>query len=289
LSAHDFRFYTIEDYAEYTSLTTKDALSDLSSGALTSTWCAFHNLIKTTIKNAQLDPEALVLSLSLLSSCLCSALCLEMKKEFNSFLYLLARVKTFAEKSTMAESIETQDWFSDLQSALESNNKVSGLEQILELVHELEECLQKDSMARKQITRITRRIQDGQFLLEDPTRFFVRDGEMMKRSNRIGRATKYIFFLFSDILLYAKPVSPSSEKCSIHEVLSLHLMTIVDWYPNSKLNNNKNFTIHHPRKSFVVLCKTEKERKSWVSAIRIQINESRRRAFSIATRQTTRG
>lgn len=287
LAVHNFRFYTMEDYARHKSCATKDTLCDVSKRVFVSTWHYFHNLIKATIKNAQLDPEALVLSLDLLSSSLCTALCLEMKKEFNSFLHLLARVKMFAEKTNTVEAIEVQDWFNDLQVVMEKEDRVPGLEQILEITHELKKSLQTENVARKQITRIVRLIQDGQFLLEDPTRFFVRDGEIMKRSHMMSRNMKYIFFLFSDILLYAKPISASSEKFAISEVLSLHLMTIVDWYPNSNRNNSKNFTIHHPRKSFVVLCKTVEERKSWVAALRVQIDESRLRASAITTKQAT--
>jgi hypothetical protein len=56
-------------------------------------------------------------------------------------------------------------------------------------------------------------------------------------------------------------------------------MKVVDWYTSgmSKKNTEKNFTIHHPRKSFTVVCSTVDERKEWVVAIRKWIRESHQR------------
>lgn len=283
LSVHEFRFYTIEDYAEYMSCSKIEALMDLSNSAFACTWNHFHGLIKATVKIAHLDPQALVLCLPLLRHCLCATICFDMMKEFQSFSLHLARIKAFADKSTTdAPSFRTEEWFSDLQAALEDNDRVTALEQIQELMEELEERLKVDSTARKQMSRVVRRIREGQFLLNDPTRSFCKEGYLLKKSHRMGRSTKYHFFLFSDLLIYAKPISvfPGEEVYySIHEVLSLPTMKVVDWYSGgmNKKNTEKNFTIHHPRKSFTVVCSTVKERKEWVMVIRKWIRESHRR------------
>lgn len=281
LSVHEFRFYTIEDYAEYMSCSSKEALMDLSHSAFSETWNHFHGLIKATIKVAHLDPQALVQCLPVLHACLCTTICLDMTKEFKAFASQLARIKMFAEKSTItAPSFQTEEWFSDLQAALSESDRVTALEQVQELMDDLDERLQVDSQARKHLTRVVRRIRNGQFLLNDPSRTFFKAGYLTKKSHRLGRSTMYHFFLFSDLLLYAKPaaVSPGEELYfTIHEVLSLHMMKIVDWYPNGKKQTDKNFTIHHPRKSFTVVCSTVEERKEWVTTIRRHIQEAQRR------------
>jgi hypothetical protein len=75
-----------------------------------------------------------------------------------------------------APSFQTEEWFSDLQVALEDNDRVTALEQIQELMQDLEERLKVDSSARKQMSRVVRRIREGQFLLNDPTRSFCKEG-----------------------------------------------------------------------------------------------------------------
>lgn len=283
LSVHEFRFYAIEDYADFMSCDTREALADLSHSLFASTWNHFLQLIRATFKIAYLDPGALALCLPLLHSCLSTTICLDLSKELKELVHELARIKTFAEKSSLsAPSYQAEEWFKDLQTALAENQKVTALEQIDELMRGLEGPLQVDSQARKQMSRVVRRIRDGQFLLTDPIRAFVKEGYLMKRSHRMGRAvTKYHFFLFSDLLVYAKPgpVAPGEEMYyTIHEVLSLHLMKITDWYPNSKKHTDKNFTIHHPRKSFTVICATVQERKEWVTTVRRSIQEAHQRA-----------
>ena len=271
LSVHEFRFYTIEDYADYMPCSNMEALLEISHSAFTSTWNHFHGLIKATINIAHLDPQALVLCLPILRHCLCATICMDMMKEFKAFSHQLARVKMFAEKSTVAApSYQMESWFSDLQASLEIGDKLTALEQIQELIENLEERLKVDSQARKHITRVVRRIREGQFLLQDPGRSFCKEGHLLKKSHRLGRNTAYHFFLFSDLLVYAKPasVAPGEELYfNIHEVLSLPVMKVVDWYPNGKKQTDKNFTIHHPRKSFTVVCATVQERKDWVAAI----------------------
>jgi hypothetical protein len=283
LSVHDFCFYTIEDYGDYMSCSKREALVDLTHSAFSSTWRFFHELIKTTVKNAHLDPQALLLSLELLTHCLCTAICLDMSKELEFFLQLLASFKMIAEKSTIPVTTrQVREWFSDLRSALADVDRVSALEQVMELTDELEERLKLDSEVRNKIILIVRKIRDGQFLLHDPMRYFMKEGTLVKRSHRLSRSSsKYQFFLFSDLLLYCKLANIEGTEFIIQETFALHLMKIVDWYPNSN-KSDKNFTVHHPRKSFTVVCSTVKERKEWVGALRHAINEALRRASMLA-------
>jgi hypothetical protein len=285
LSVHEFRYYTIEDYAEYTASSKMDALMDLSHSAFACTSIYFHRLIKATVNIAHLDPHALIQCLPLLHNCLCATVCFDMMQEFRSFALHLARIKTFAEKSTIAApSFQAEEWYSDLVAALEHNDKPTALEQLKELMEDMEEKLKVDSSARKQMMRVVRRIREGQFLLNDPSRAFCKEGYLLKKSHRMGRTSKYHFFLFSDLLIYAKPavVAPGEELYYlIHEVLALPPMNVVDWFPGSKRSTEKSFSIHHPRKSFTVVCDTVDERKGWVDAIRKFIRESQRRVVQL--------
>lgn len=48
-------------------------------------------------------------------------------------------------------------------------------------------------------------LENSEYLLNDPTRSFVREGNLLKRANR-GRDVEYRFVLFSDVLIYAKRI-----------------------------------------------------------------------------------
>jgi Sec7 domain/PH domain len=284
LSIHEHRYYTIEDYAEFMSCSPLEGLSDLSQSAFVCTLNYFDGLIKASIKIAHLDPIAVTLCLPLLRHCLCATICLDMMREFRLFSFYLAVIKNLAENkptnltTTGMTLFQTEEWFNDLRAALEDHDKIATLKQVDSFVEELEERLRVDTAVRKQMTRVVRRIRQGQFLLTDPTRTFVQEGHLLKKSHRVGRSsTRYHFFLFSDLLIYAKPCSaaPGEELFFvIHEVLSLPTMKIVDWYPRAKKNTDRSFTIHHPRKSFTVVCDSVDERKKWVDAIRKCIRDS---------------
>ena len=147
------------------------------------------------------------------------------------------------------------------------------------------------------MTRITQQIVEGEFLLNDPGRSFVRMSDLKKKSNRSGRFTDYRFYLFSDVLIYAKraagantsnsnehqhrgsfaesiTVDSAKDEYKIHEELPLHLMKIVDWFPPTGNMDmiKKAFQVHHPRKTFMVFCSSSEERLAWVSDIRAAIN-----------------
>jgi hypothetical protein len=138
-----------------------------------------------------------------------------------------------------------------------------------------------DVHVKKDMKRIVTRIREGEYLLNDPSRRFLRDGDLLKKSNRSGRFVEYRFFLFSDMLVYSK-FSTVSNDYKIHEELPLHLMKITDWFPpdtNKKMGQQtkRMFQIHHPNKTFLVVAGSSDERKSWVSDIRLAIDDEVRR------------
>jgi hypothetical protein len=121
--------------------------------------------------------------------------------------------------------------------------------------------------------RVVHQIRNGQILLNDPTRYFIKQSDLAKKSNRSGRYNKYTFFLFSDLLVYAHMSSTGDFK--IHEELPLHLMKIVDVKSTGIANHQKNirsFHIIHPRKSFVVTAASPEDKSEWMQAINLAIN-----------------
>jgi PH domain len=121
----------------------------------------------------------------------------------------------------------------------------------------------------------------GKQVSTHPTRTFVRQGDMLKKSNRSGRCVEYRFYLFSDVLIYAKKQS-SFQKFRIHEELPLILMKVVDWFPpDQKKEARLGIQFYHPRKKFVAFCSSQDERKSWVSDIRKSIDKELERKVAI--------
>jgi hypothetical protein len=120
------------------------------------------------------------------------------------------------------------------------------------------------------MTRAVAEIKNSDFLWSDPTRAFLRSGELIKKLARTGRSTKYRFYQFSDVLLYSKE---SNGLYKIHEELPLHFMKILDWFPLSQRNRLCMFEVLHPRHKFQVVCPSEDDRKSWVQAIRGAVHQ----------------
>lgn len=146
-----------------------------------------------------------------------------------------------------------------------------------------------EAAKRKRIRDVVRRIENAEYLLHDPTRSFLREGNMMKRSSRSKRVTEYRFFLFSDILIYAKKIKSSTSELSsesvyrIHEELPLILMKVVDWFPPDmkKEDSLRAIQFYHPRKMFMALCSDNTERRSWVGDIREAIDKELQRKVAI--------
>ena len=50
-------------------------------------------------------------------------------------------------------------------------------------------------------------------------------------------------------------------------------MKIIDWFPSVQKSKQTTFEVHHPQKSFQVICASVDERKIWVNEIRAAIKE----------------
>ena len=277
IAVHEYSLYTVNDYSNSMDYDTGDdvALSDLVHSALSTMWHHFHGLIQGALNNSNLDPQSLFLSLDVLKYAVCATILLDMQVERTAFLIQLARIKTFSERRSVRspdQSFMGEAWYRDLVVALEDpcleTGNLHALSQIHVLFDDLTQSLKEDTHMKRGMARVARRIRDGQFLLNDPSRAFIKEGDLMKKGSKLGRSAKYRFFLFSDLLLYTKASSSSlSTDYKILDEFPLYMMKIVDWFPPSKPKLKLAFSIHHPRKSLLVFCSNEQEKREWVRSL----------------------
>jgi Sec7 domain/PH domain len=277
LAVHDFKFATIDDYIDCLEYPDQYALLDLTRSCVAKTWHQWHGAINTCLENAHLDPQGMEPAIDILLYALAVTVCLNMPMERSAFLSQLVRLRAFEERrqgrwvSPPDNSHREEDWYVELEEASSGCNerKLWALNKIHEWVQSLKSALRVDVRYKVEMTEAVAELVDADFLLQDPARAFLQSGNLLKKSGRTGRTTMYRFYLFSDVLLYASKTSGGRYK--IHEELPVHLMKIVDWFPPSQKNRKVLFEIHHPRKTFQVICLTEESRKSWVENIRASI------------------
>lgn len=287
LAVHDFLFASIEDLSDCLSYSAKDALSDLTHSCVSKTWYQCHGSVNTSLETSHLDPHGIDPAIDILLYSLVFTICLDMPIERRAFLSQLARLKIFEERrqgrwaSHHTGNVTELPWYQDVEAACSGPNasKVLAIEMIHGLIRSLKNALCVDVHGKTKMTAIVAELINGGFLLQDPERSILQSGDLVKKSLRTGRSTEYRFYLFSDVLLYA-----SKEGCGryrIHEELPLHLMKVVDWFPPEQKNRQCMFEIHHPRKTFRVLCPSPAVRKSWVDDIRASIMKELERKITM--------
>jgi Sec7 domain/PH domain len=277
LAVHDFKFATIDDFTDSLEYSRQDALSDLTCSCVSKTWHQWHGVINSCLETAHLDPQGMGPAVDILLYALAVTVCLNMPMERSAFLGQLVRLRAFEERrqgrwvSAPDNSHREEKWYLELEEACSGldERKLWALQKIHGWVLSLKTALRVDVQSKVEMTEAVAELIDGDFLLHDPARAFLQSGNLIKKSGRTGRSTMYRFYLFSDVLLYASKEADGRYK--IHEELPLHLMKIVDWFPPSQKNRKILFEVHHPRKSFQVLCLSNDARKSWVENIRASI------------------
>ena len=282
---------------------------ELVRSAFCSTWHHFHGTINSALDSAHLDPKGLENCLDVLMYSLCATICLDLTVERNAFASQLVRVKYFRENRGLEEEeakpiqrkkgprirdhldFKHDSWFMRIEKAAESyheNAKIAALDEVDTMFKKLHASLQVDSTLKKEMIKVARRIHNGQILMNDPTRYFLREGELAKRCNRTGRNVKYNFFLFSDVLVYAHK---GGGMYKIHGELPLHLMKIMDLSNGTnekKSKHSRSFHLIHPRKSFVVYAKSPEEKAIWLNTINAAIGrEVKRKARIEGARQAS--
>mmetsp|Transcript_2723 Transcript_2723/g.4095 ORF Transcript_2723/g.4095 Transcript_2723/m.4095 type:complete len:407 (+) Transcript_2723:1-1221(+) len=307
LAAHEHPYLTIKNSRRNKDKSRKHMVpEELVRSAFCSLWHHFHGTINTALDSAHLDPKGLENCLDVLMYTLCTTICLDLTVERNAFTSQLVRVKFFRENRGLEEE-ESQSkrsvtrirdhlnykhdpWYLRIEKAAESyheNAKIAALDEVDGMFKKLHASLKVDSKFKKEMIQVARRIHNGQILLNDPTRYFQKEGELCKRCNRTGRNIKYTFFLFSDVLIYA---SKAGGMHKIHGELPLHLMKIMDLSSRQDKSSKQKRSFHliHPRKSFVVFAANTEEKATWLDTINAAIGrEVKRKARIEGARQNS--
>lgn len=279
LAAHDIPFACIEEFPEMVKCSTMETLKDLTRQCIAKTWHQWYGVINTGLETAQIDPVALSPTVELLQYALAITVCLDAPRERAAFLSQMGRLRAF-EKSRRGRWVTAQDidyrkevWYRDIEQACKQSEerKLWALKKIHHSIRSIQNALKLDVKNKVGMVQAVSEIIDGDFLLKDPSREFIRSGELVKKSARTGRPTEYRFYLFSDLLLYG--MQQKSGQYKTHEELPLYLMKIIDWFPPSQKQRLNSFEVIHPRKSFTVLCSSEEEKKLWVEEIRRTTNK----------------
>lgn len=320
LAVHEYRHVSLQDYCTEFDGNMEAATINLARRFMMKSWHQFHGLINSTLKIAHLDPKAMESCVDLLKFALCLTILLDMPTEQVAFLDQLGRFRLFNAwrrgnsvdgDLTLSfydqESYKKEIWYKKMKQSSQSGRNIStrNYDEKFESLILLDRVVNdmglgtvsqdSETAKRKLIRDVIRRIENAEFLLHDPTRTFLREGNILKRANRSGRDVEYRFFLFSDILIYAKKIKLSSSgsssslqsatKYRIHEELPLILMKVVDWFPPEmrKEESKRAIQFYHPRKIFLVFCSDHEERKSWVTDIRQAIEKELERKVAIET------
>ena len=311
LAVHEYPYLTIDSVNHREGITQDYHFpEDLVRAAVGSTWHHFHGIINTTLDTAHLDPKGLESCLDVLKYSLCATICLGMSIERKAFATQLVRVKLFREDRGLKEDEQEREvtarekvsslrsqyaykndiWYKKIEKAAEEksseeNSKIAALDLVDDMFTKLHASLQIDSKLNGEMIQVTRKIRNGEILLSDPIRYFLKEGDLTKKCNRTGRNIKYRFFLFSDMLIYTHRSSAGDFK--IHEELPLHLMKIID-KGRIGVKQKRSFHILHPNKSFLILAESLEEKKEWVKGINNAINkEVRRKARLEGARQAS--
>lgn len=277
LAVHDFLFSDLEEFASSIGRSEMDALSHVTRSCVSNIWHQLYGVVNSGMEAAHLDPQSMEPSVEILLYALSITICLDMPKERSAFLCQVGRIREFEERrqgrwvSAPTVDYREESWFVEIEEACRATkeHKIWALQKIQGWIKSLRLALSDDVQNKVEMTNAVAELKQGDFLLDDPSRAFIRSGDLVKRSARSGRLSAYRFYLFSDVLVYGSKDANGQYK--VHEELPLHLMKVLDWFPPSQSNRLKTFDIRHPIKNFQVLCASEDDRKSWVNDIRVAI------------------
>jgi len=203
-----------------------------------------------------------------------TSLMLGFYSEMEAFLHLLARCLFVSEHPHMPAEVQSQKmvegvhlkmhWYSQVHQLYRT--KPSAACQIISrLANDLRAKHIYDS--RQQVLRGLESEFGNDVYLAHPERELIRQGPL-KKINRQGNPTEYIFFLFSDMLIYA--IRTGDMKYKVHRTLHLALVEVraaqIERYEHV-------FTLVSPQKTIHLVAKDEKEKKEWMESINKNIQE----------------
>ena len=213
LAVHDFRFATLEDVAQASQTSPEVSSRDIIRKAAEKTWHHWHSVINTCLETAHLDLQAMESCADILLYALSTAVCLNMTSQKSAFLGLLGRLKSFEELrqgrwvgTPDFDSFRREEWYIELEQAIsaDEDRKAWALRNIHEWMGSVQTEIFDDVKNKAELTKAVAALEDGDIFLQDPARSFIRSGPLIKKSGRTGRVSLYHFFLFSDLLLYAR-------------------------------------------------------------------------------------
>jgi len=197
-------------------------LQDYTSQMFSANWHHIHGAINATIDNAHLDLAGLDCCIDVLEYSLCTASYLGMTVERSAFSKLLSRVNRFNDLTVKKERVKG-DKSSSKRSTSGGPLNFEDVDQVRSLTKKLHGTLAIDGTKIETMKQVAKRIRNGDILLNDPSRTFVREGDLTKRHQLAGRSSTYRFFLFSDVLVYAHK-SPTQGDYKVHEEVILTLL-----------------------------------------------------------------
>lgn len=122
----------------------------------------------------------------------------------------------------------------------------------------------KQADLREKVRSVERRFRMGAGTqLVAPARVYVREGYMYKVCRKKDR--KYLFILFSDLLIYCS--ESGDNKLVFHQALPLNRYFKLEKVDNNRKYGNRSFEVHSTVKSFLVVCENLSERDGWMDAI----------------------
>ena len=249
------------------------SLEEASRAFFSSIWHHIHGAVNATIDNAHLDLSGLDCSIDVLEYSICASSYLGMTVEKQAFSKLLGRVNRFNDIK-VKKGVKEDDKEGSNKAESDGQMNFQDVDQVRSLTRKLHESLFVDDNKLEIMKEVASRIRNGSILLNDPSRTFVREGDLIKRHQLVGRSSTYRFFLFSDVLVYAHKSQGGDYK--VHEELPLLRMKVEDPSTSSKQNC---FYIHHPNKSFLVVASSKAEQQEWIDDIENAIrSEVKRKA-----------
>jgi len=254
-----------------------NSLHELTRQVYSATWPHFHGIINTAIDKAHIDLNGLDCCIDLLEYSLCTASYLDMTLERSAFSKQFDRMNQYNNSKTKRDGLLRKD--SGATPLSEKTTEFESLDEVRSLTKRLHTSLCVNDSSIQTMKNVAGRIRNGEILLNNPSRTFIREGNLTKRHQLAGRSKTYRFFLFSDTLVYAHESSNGDYK--VHEELPLHLMKIVENKHTGSTVSSRSFYIHHPNKSFLVVASSEANKKEWFSDITRSIEREIKRKARI--------
>ncbi|ETO06780.1 hypothetical protein RFI_30610, partial [Reticulomyxa filosa] len=138
----------------------------------------------------------------------------------------------------------------------------SSLKQI-ESVIETMDVRTKDFSSREQVREVEKRLGNSLSLVA-PARHYIREGHLFKVCRKKER--KYLFILFSDLLLYC--TQSSTGKLVLNNMLPLDRYFRIEDIQTNRKYGSLCFEIHSTVKSFVVYTDNLADKKAWLQDVR---------------------